>query len=164
MSTHNDVYIYTVNEAGRSRRLASMLPEDATRQHGLKSYAIVGEFKQAPGEEETFVVNPIYLEFLAWAIARHVAKCPGLVAEAQKQQEGHMYITDARGRAHGSELTGDDVIGVADIKDGKVIRFAGNQNYRPFSPEHGFMVIEPWLNQKIREELVMQVTRPAQVS
>ncbi|MEY4589731.1 MAG: hypothetical protein RL497_1807 [Pseudomonadota bacterium] len=158
MSSHNDVYIYTVTEAGRTRRLASMLPEEATRAHGIKNYAIVGEFSQNPGEEEVFTVNPAYIEFLSWAIARHVAQCPGLVAEAQKQQNGRMLITDARGRAQGHELTEDDVIGVAEIKDGKLTQYAGNQNYRPFN-QHGFMVIEPWLNQKIREELLVQATR-----
>ena len=164
MSSDNDVYVYTVTEAGRSRRLACLLPEETTRQHGLKSFTIMGEFTQAEGEEETFVTNPQYINFLNWAIARHVAHCPGLVAEAQKEQNGHMYITDARGRAQGTALTEDDIIGVAEIENGKVVRYAGNQNYQPFNRQYGFMVIEPWLNQKIREEMAIQVAGPQQMA
>lgn len=163
MTNNNDVYIYTINDAKGSRRLACMLPEEATRQYGLKSFAIVGEFTQPEGSEESFTVNPAFLKFLAWALARHVAQCPGLVSQAQKQQDGHLYVTDARGRAFGSELTEDDIIGVVEIKESKVIRFAGNQNYRPFT-EHGFMKIEPWLNEKIREELLAQVALEQKVS
>lgn len=164
MSNHNDVYVYTVTDAGRSRRLASLLPEESTRQHGLKSYALIGEFTQQEGEAETFTTNPQYIDFLNWAIARHVAHCPGLVAEAQKQQNSHLWVTDARGRAQGKALSEEDIIGVAEIQNGKVVRYAGNQKYQPFSPEFGFMVIEPWLNQKIREELVAQVGMPAQTA
>ena len=159
---HNDVYIYTINEAGRSRRLATLLPEEITRQHGLKTYAIVGEFTQAEGEEETFKVNPAYIEFLSWAIAKHAPHCPSLQAKVAEKQNGNLLINDLRGHLSGAEITEEDVIGMVEIKDGKLIRYAGNKNYRPFS-QHGFMLLEPWLNQKIREELMEQVSLPGDV-
>lgn len=163
MTDPNEVYIYTIDDAQGRRRLASMLPEAATQQHGLKSFAIIGQFTDETDNTDTFVVNPAFLDFLAWAIARHAATCPGLVAQAQKHQNGHLYVTDARSQIAGSKASEEDIIGVAEIKEGKIIRFAGNSNYRPFN-QHGFMTIEPWLNNKIREELLAQVALPAQAS
>lgn len=163
MTDPNDVYIYTINDAKGSRRLACMLPEAVTRQHGLKSFAIVGEFADGTDNTNKFVVNPAFLDFLAWAIARHAAQCPSLIAQAQKHQNGHLYVTDARGRVNGAQSSEADIIGIVAIKDGKIISYAGNKNYLPFN-EHGFMTIEPWLNSKIREELLEQVTRTAQAT
>jgi hypothetical protein len=150
-----EVYIYNINTADRTRRLACMVPEQYTREHGLKSFTIVGEFTQGDAPEH-FVVNPAYIEFLAWAIAKHAAHCPGILAQAEKQQDGNLIISDGRSRLNGAEFTEDDIIGYVEVKNGQLIRYAGNKNYRPLT-EHGFTKMEPWLNKKIREELIAQV-------
>lgn len=92
--------VYTIRnrDTGQYEYYVSFVPHDFVFQRGLPSEAIMGRLIDGPDlfEPEHFRTNARFLEFLHDVIARHAANCPGLIAEAQRQKEGLVYIIDAR--------------------------------------------------------------------
>lgn len=154
MGQERDFYLYTLNEKGGYRCFASPVAEDLIFEKGLPNEAIAGEFIE--GSEHTtaehFKQNPVFLKFLHWAIAKHIRNCPGFTAQAEEKQNGQVMIVDTRGLPSDKEIPKEDTLAAVEIKDGKAVKFQGLKAYKVFT-EQGFMRIDPWLHDKVVEEL-----------
>lgn len=155
MTISEDFYIYSLTQDGNQRRLASPLPAEFAREHGLCSQALAGEFinGDTPGDcVENFRANPEFVRFLQWCLAKHAPAAPGFIAEAQKKPEGPMFIVDIRALHQGQEPQEEDLIGLIVLDNGQPTEFKGSPNYQVLT-KHGFLRIDPWLREKYLQEL-----------
>src|SRR6185295_5805288 len=106
---------------------------------------IMGEFTCGPETltPDAFQQNPQFIRFMAVAIGKHCAGCPGLIAETQRQQNGFVYILDKRTPTPDDGVPPEDIVGGVEIQDGQMIRFHGSPNYRILTA-NGFMQLDGW--------------------
>ena len=148
--------VYTIRnrDTGQYEYYVSFVPHDFTFQRGLPSEAIMGRLIDGPDlfEPEHFRPNVRFLEFLHDVIARHAANCPGLIAEAQRQKEGLVYIIDARTPSPMGEVPPEDIIGAVEVQNGSVSDYQGNPNYQVFTAS-GLLKLDSWFRSRMLEEI-----------
>ncbi len=159
MTGTDGYYIYDTVVEGRHRYFASLLPHDRGFTTGLPSEAIIGEFTSGPETltPNAFQQNPEFITFMAYAIGKHASTCPGLIAETRRQQNGFVYILDNRTPTPDDAVPPEDIIGGVEIANGKMLRFHGSPNYQLLT-DNGFMQLDPWLKNRLIEELVAIAT------
>lgn len=152
--------IYDTQIDGRHRYFLSLLPYDIGFDSGLPSEAILGEFIHGPESRtpEAFLQNPQFLNFLSYAIGKHASSCPGLIAESQRLQNGFVYILDKRTPTPDDGVPPEDIIGAAEVQNGKILQFLGSPNNCVLTG-FGFMQLDPWLKERLVEELIAVATR-----
>ena len=155
VSESDDFYIYDTVIDGTPRYFATLLPHDTGFASGLPSEAIMGEFTNGPEEltPNAFQQNSVFIKFLAYVIGKYAAECPGLIAEAQRQQNGFVYILDKRTPTPDGAVPPEDILGGVEIVDGRMIRFHGSPNYRILTND-GYMQLDSWLKDRLIDELV----------
>ena len=150
------VYIFQVQspEDGSTITYVSPRSPEEGVARGLRSEEVMGRLADADGEltAENFEANPEFLPFVNWVIGKHCRDWPGLRAEAERQQEGWVYIVDARTPDPKGEVPPEDVIGAVRIEKGELVEYRGSPDYRMFT-QNGFMQLSPWLKEKWLEEL-----------
>ena len=151
-----EVFIYDVTSPkdGKPIRFVSILPPEVATEIGLPGESVIGSL---PGEEERvrpedFEPNPDFLPFLHWVIGKHGNECPGIVAACQRQKDGVVYVLDARTPYPLGKVPPEDIIGAVKVEGGKPISYEGHTVYSHLT-EHGFLRLEPWLKDKVIEEL-----------
>jgi hypothetical protein len=155
MTDHEtDVFIYDVTTPdGEAARFVSLLPPDLANVIGLPGEAVMG--KMGEGEEvgpDNFETNPEFLRFLHWVIGKHGSDCPGIIEACRRQQDGFVYVLDARTPDPTGEVSSEDIIGAVKVENGEPISYEGHSAYRVFT-ENGFLGLEPWLKEKLIEEI-----------
>lgn len=162
MDTAGEFYIYSMGAEGGNRCYASPLPEHVSREKGLPSEALAGEFTQGKDQitPEHFECNPAFVNFLMWALAKHVRNCPAFVEAAAKAGTGRLMLADMRGFRPNEQWQQEDTLGFVEVEDGKAASFHALRNYTPFTSK-GFMQINPWLFEKYLEELIALVEQRA---
>lgn len=160
MTQEHDFYLYTLTEKGNNRCFASPVAEEQIFAKGLPTEAIAGEFLQGKdlATVENFEQNHVFIKFLHWAIGKHIRDCPGLKAEAERRQNGHMLVVDMRCFPLEGDVPKEDTLGVVEVKDGQVVKFHGLDQYQVFTRQ-GFMRIDPWLYDRYLEELNGQIEK-----
>ncbi len=155
-----DFYLYTLNETGNNRCFASPIAEDQIFEKGLPTEALAGEFIKGQDQAtvENFQQNPVFVQFLHWAIAQHIRDCPGFKAEAERRQDGLMRLIDLRCLPLQGDIPDEDIIGLVEVKGGQAVKFHGLDSYQVFT-DKGFMRIDPWLYEKYLQELLVQVEK-----
>jgi hypothetical protein len=73
----------------------------------------------------------VFVDFMHGVIARRGPELPGLVAEAQRQVDGWVFVIDQRTRTPQDAVPPEDIVGVFEVKDGRVVP----DSYRA-SPNH----------------------------
>jgi len=101
---------------------------------GLAPEAIVGMLLRplTAGESITsdvFARNRVFVDFMQSMIARRGPTLPGLIAEAQKQVVGWIYVIDRRTPNPQVGIPPEDIIGVFVVKDGEIVP----DSYQPSS-------------------------------
>lgn len=156
-------YVYYVLVDDRYRCFASLLPSSIAFHSGLPTEAIMGEFTSGIGTQtpQAFLQNPTFIEFMYYAISQHVSSCPDIIAAAQRQHNGFVWITDPRAGVHPDVIIATDrqkdVLGYVQIENGEMLLFRGSPNYRLLTSD-GFMQLEPWLKDRLVEQLVAIAT------
>lgn len=160
MTDSGDYNIYVAVINGQHRHLVSLLPEDIVFKSGLPPEAIMGTLTDGPHTvtPEAFQQNERFIQFLAFVIAKHAADCPGLIAEAQQQPNGYVYILDKRTPTPQGAVPPEDIIGGVEIENGQMLRFHGLPTYRILT-SNGFMQLDSWFKARLIEELVAVATR-----
>lgn len=151
-----EVFIYDVTSPkdGKPVRFVSMLPPDVATEIGLPGESVIGTL-QGEGEHvrpEDFEVNPAFLPFLHWVIGKHGNECPGIVEACKRQQDGFVYVLDARTPDPLGKVPPEDIIGAVKVEKGQPISYEGHSAYQPLTAT-GFLRLEPWLKERIIEEL-----------
>ena len=159
MTDTDGYYIYDTVVDGSHRYFATLLSHETGFAAGLPPEAIIGEFTRGPETltPDSFQQNQQFIQFMAYAIGKHAASCPGLIAEAQRQQNGFVYILDNRTPNPDDGVPPEDIIGGVEIENGQMIRFHGSPNYRILTQD-GFMQLDPWLKDRLVDELVAIAT------
>lgn len=143
------------------------VPHEQALSRGLAPEAIVGVLLRPlePNEAITpavFARNRAFVDFMHGLIARRGPGLHGLIAEAQRQGDGWIYIIDQRTLTPQGPVPPQDIIGAFEVRGGQVV--AGS--YRP-SPQHmilsadGFVRLGAELQACLLEELGVQTDRPA---
>lgn len=154
MNLGGEFYIYTLTDAGQGRRFASPLAQEIVNSNGMPSEAVAGEFKGEANSSapEDFEVNPVFVKFLQWAIAKHIRDCPEFIDEAQKRGDGSLLVVDVRALPVTDKVDDEDLIGVIQVKGGKADKFSGFTKYQPYTAK-GFTQLVPSLHEKYLQEL-----------
>jgi hypothetical protein len=102
------------------------LPHEHMFAHGLPPEAIVGVLLRPlePGEAITpavFARNRIFVDFMHEAIARRGPGLPGLIAEAQRQGNGWIYIIDQRTPDPKGRIPPEDIVGGFAVEGGQIV-------------------------------------------
>ena len=159
MTEADGYYIYDTVVEGSHRYFASLLPHDTGFTAGLPSEAIIGEFTSGPETltPDAFQQNIEFVKFMAYVIGKHASACPGLIAETRRQQNGFVYILDNRTPTPDDAVPPEDIIGGVEIANGKMLCYHGSPTYRILTDD-GFMQLDPWLKDRLIEELVAIAT------
>ena len=127
--------------------------------HGLPSEAIIGVLRR-PLESavaitpEVFARNPAFVDFMQGVIARRGPELPGLIAEAERQNDGLVVVVDQRTCTPQLGVLPEDIVGVFKVQKGQVVP----GSYTP-SPNHqilssrGFFQLDQELQQCLLDEL-----------
>ena len=154
--TSNAPAVYTIRnrESGEFEYYISFLPHDFAFEKGLPSEAVLGKLSGGPDriDPEHFRPNAKFLDFLHSVIARHASGCPGLIAEAQRQKEGAVFIIDARTQTPNGDVPPEDIIGAVEVHNGSVSSYQGNPNYLLFTSS-GWLMLDPWFRGKLLDEI-----------
>jgi len=163
----NNYFVYNVKPSPDEpavRYLSPLNPADAYGD-GLPPEAVMGELSADADDKdvalESYKQNAKFLVFLHVLIARHGAECPALIAEAERQQDGVIYVVDRRTPDPTGDIPKQDIIGAATVEGAKLVRFHGSPEYRTYT-EDGFMQLDPWLHEKLVEELKTLVAKRKQ--
>jgi hypothetical protein len=149
-----DIFVYEVVQDGSHRYYVTPLPHEHGFATGLPAEAIMGELIEGFDRitPESFVQNPQFIELLAAVIGNHAHECPGLVAEANRQQEGYVVIVDRRTSDPDGAVPPEDIIGLVEIERGQLLRYHASPNYRILTKD-GFMQLDRFLHDRLIEEL-----------
>jgi hypothetical protein len=142
-----------------SKDYVTCLSHEQVFEHGLPPEAIIGVLLRPLDEGEkitpaVFARNRIFVDFMHDVIARRGPALHGLIAEAQRQRDGWVYIIDQRTPTPQGAVPPEDIVGAFEVKDGRVVP---GSYWR--SPKHmilsseGFLQLGSELQQCLLEEL-----------
>lgn len=162
MSEELGFNVYKVTMGGKAHRYVSPLPMGLVTKHGLVAEAIVGEFTGDADDvtSENFKANPAFIKFLQWSISQHVQECEAIQEEAKKVGDGNIIVPDFRQPADDGAILQEDVIGLVEIKNGKVVLFHASPDYIPFT-EKGFMILDAFFKDRHEADLLKHIAKQA---
>ena len=113
----------------------------------------MGKLTDGPGklDAEHFLPNDGFIRFIHDVIARHVRNCPGLIAEAQGQGNGSVYMIDPRTPTPHGEVPPEDILGAVEVQDGNMVAYHANPNFQIFTA-NGLMFLSSWWQERLVEE------------
>ena len=92
----SEIFVYEISaeDDGERHYYVSPLSHERGFKVGLRPEAIMGELTDGPENStpDHFKQNAVFIQFLAWVSGKHASKCPGLIAETKRQQNGFVYI------------------------------------------------------------------------
>jgi hypothetical protein len=138
----------------------TLLPWQTVRTQGLIPEAVLGMSLRPLREGEpltpdNFADNKAFIEFLHGFIAQEAPSLPGLQAEARRQQEGWVYLLDARIQEPAGEVPPEDILGAFEVKGGEVVAGSYQMSTRhALFSRSGFFRLDPELHRRLVEELV----------
>ena len=134
--------------------MVSIAPTELGFTKGLRSEAVMGTVPAGTNQilPSNFTVNPVFVRFLHDFIAKHTPTLPEFLAEAQRHQDGWVYIIDYRTGDVNGDVPPEDLLGAFEVKSGEPLLYHSNPNYRLFT-ERGFFVLHPQLEARLLEEI-----------
>ena len=129
------------------RALSVLSPDEVRVLGGLPGEAIAGFFVGPTSSLEFFHPNRTYIDFLQRVIAEFGGRSPDLVAGAQAQKEGWLYIIDPRTPEGPNGHVGpEDIFGAFEVRGGVLVpgSYTPNDNYRVLT-ENGLTQLTPAL-------------------
>lgn len=137
-----------------SARVLSLLqPSEVASLGELPAEAIAGTLS---GDTE-FSANPAFVTFVHEVIRRDGPMDPNLVAAAEAQMDGWVYVIDLRTpEGVQGRVPPEDIVGGFEVKEGEIVpdSYWQNDEHRPFT-EHGLMQ----LPDSLREAFVAELRR-----
>lgn len=161
-SSQNVTYAYEVDAPGDGgkRCYLSPLPREKGFNLGLRPEAIIGEVSDPNNiTPQSFKPNPAFVRFLSHVLAKHAGQCVALVEEAQRTQNGWVYVIDQRTATPDDAVPPEDIIGAFEVQDGKMVRFHGSPNHQLVS-NRGIFRLHSFFQDRLIDEL--EALGPAQ--
>ena len=126
--------------SGTQMMLGLLNPDEVEALGGVPREAIVGELMRAPLPEDpfdlqNFRLNPRFVEFLHFVVARWQPHDPDFAAWAQHQPDGRATFCDGRASSALPERQGDYAIGSFEVHGGRIIAdtYEPNPEFKPYS-------------------------------
>ena len=138
-----------------------MSPADAVAR-GIPKEVIIGVLPPSvlAIKQSTIRLNPSFVLFLQKVIAEHGPTVPNLMKKAVQVGSGSLVVIDARASTHGHQQESEDVFGVFQVEEDRIISnsYQPNPDYLLVSKK-GLFVLDAWLHSKLLEELAKAVKR-----
>src|SRR5262245_37518861 len=119
------VYLCEVDTPDGTRHYVSLLPPEVFFKQGLVAEAILGTLlgfrADQPVNPENFARNSVFVDFLQSVIARHAPQLPRFLAEAQRIENGWVYVIDQRTLNPDGAIPPEDIFGGFAVEAGKVV-------------------------------------------
>lgn len=162
--TDSLINIVIVNTPEGSKHYVALATPQTTFSTGLVPEAIVGllERPEEPIAPGNFKANSVFRRFLADLIARNAPDSPHMKAEAARQGQGYIAVIDRRTPTPGGTVPPEDIMGVFEVKDGKVVpgSYRASPNHRLLTAD-GFFQLDRFLSERLQQELAETLSRPA---
>jgi hypothetical protein len=153
--SHLPISIVAVDSPEGMKHYVALVPPGVAFTSGIVPEAILGvllrPIEQGLGiTPDNFVRNSVFADFLHSVVARYGSSVPGLIAEAKRQGEGHIYIVDGRAPTPQDRVAPEDIVGAFQVKEGKVVEgsYKSNPNHAVLTV-NGFFRLEPLLQQQL---------------
>lgn len=126
--------------------VVTWIPEEQIFQIGLPRGAICGVLRDSAGriDPDNFMPNRDFIDILHHLNAHHLD--PGLLEYVERTTEPSVAVIDQRSPDVNAAIPAEDIIGMYEIEDRKVVRYRANPNYRLVTA-HGTFVLTPWIRQ-----------------
>jgi hypothetical protein len=152
--------VYDVNTPEGPRQIVSCVPHEHVFKRGLTPEAVIGQLlrplePEEPIHPDVFARNPAFVAFMHEVIARRAPESRELMAEAQRQKEGWVYLIDLRTPTPDGEVPPHDIIGAFQVTEERLVP----ESYRP-NPAHailsddGFFDLGTELQKHLLDELM----------
>lgn len=138
-------------------KILSLLPPEEIMVPGgkISPVAICGHFEGETADPDTFMINPVFLDFLHETIRTKGPALHSLIQAAGRQHTGYLYIIDFR-TPEGimGNVPAEDIIGSFKVADGKLVAdgYAANPSYKVFT-KNGVTRLPPGLDKVFLDEL-----------
>jgi hypothetical protein len=123
---------------------------------GIPQQAIIGVLPPSVVaiDQSTIKLNASFVLFLHTVIAKYGPTAPTLMDKAVQIDRGSIAVIDARTSTQGDPKESENVFGVFQAKDGRIIpdSYQPNPDYLLVSKK-GLFVLDVWLHSKLLEEL-----------
>ena len=117
-----DLYVYSIKIEGNDMAALSMLPPDVVNSSGLPAEAVLGEVdpRQPDMTVDGFTPNDAFLNLLSQIIVEHAPSLESVRKQAEKVQNGPVYVFDHRCINKGARPPFEDVIGWFGVRNGEI--------------------------------------------
>ena len=124
--------------------VVTWIPEECALRIGLPRGSICGVLRDSakPIEAENFVTNRDFVDILHYLNANHLD--PDLVAYASQSAERSIAIIDQRSPDVNAAVPAEDILGVYEVENRKIVKYQPNPNYRLVTIR-GVFKLTPWL-------------------
>lgn len=151
-----ELYVYSIKIEGNDMAALSMLSPDVVNSQGLPAEAVMGEVdpRQPNMTVDGFTPNDAFLTLLGQVITEHAPSLETMQKQAEKVQNGPVYVVDHRNINKGRKPPFEDVIGWFGVRDGVVLTESWNlsPNYKLLSND-GPIELESLLEEKLLEAI-----------
>jgi len=139
------VNVFVVESEGAQHHLVCFLDTVLAGVKGIPSNCIIGEYHPTPSgefDQESFLLNPAFIEALAQYMNEEVATAPQIASEAAEKPSEWLYLLDPRCHQVDPEvapLPGELLGCFAVDAEGQIVpkSFQYNENHVWFSPTSG---------------------------
>jgi hypothetical protein len=152
------MYVYTVKLENKTQKVISLLSPQEIADSELPSQGIIGTLTECETQSEqisweNFISNPNFIDFFHHIIIRFAPSIPEFLTEAKRQNNGWIYLIDARCPDLTGSVLPEDIIGAFELKEGEIIAesYQRNNSHLIFS-QHGFFKLPPILQKHLIEE------------
>jgi len=133
--------------------IVTWLPEESVLRTGLPRGSVCGVLRDdnKPIEPENFMTNRDFIEILHYINGQHLD--PDLETYAAQTTERSIAIIDQRSPDVNAEIPTEDILGVYDVENRKVVKYQANPNYRLITVRGTFQ-LTPWLRKCLRSAVL----------
>ena len=124
--------------------IVTWIPEESVLRIGLPRGSVCGVLRDdnKPIEPENFITNRDFIEILHYINGNHLD--PDLESYAAKTAERSIAIIDQRSPDVNAEIPSEDILGVYEVENKRVVKYQANPKYRIVT-ERGACQLTPWL-------------------
>jgi hypothetical protein len=152
------INLFRVDTAEGPKDYVTCLSHEHVMKHGLPAAAVIGVLLRPLESDEAvtptvFARNRIFVEFMHSVIARRGPELPGLIAEAEREGEGWVYVIDQRTPTPQEAVPPEDIVGAFEVKNGKVSGLYRASPQHMILSDNGFFRLGLELQPCLLEEL-----------
>lgn len=151
-----DLYVYQINLEGNRMAALSFLSPDQVGEQGLPTEAVLGDVDPNRPEMtvDLFTPNDAFLKFLHSIIGENAHQLSVLQAQAEKVQNGPVYVMDYRSINKGQKPPFEDCLGWYGVRDGEILIETYNPSaHYKLMTNAGPIELEPSLEQILIERV-----------